>query len=111
MTTKANRPPPKPLRQGRLHSIASTAYPYGRITPTTTTVAAADLPKAMLRRLAEQAVPVRNCTMRGEPYTCPELRTHPRQTARASSLPSRVGQRLHHPDGRVTDLAGYPTTP
>ncbi len=24
----------------------------------------------------------------------------------AHALPSRTGQRLHHPDGRVTDLAG-----
>lgn len=52
--------------------------------------------------------PVRNSTMRGDPYTCPELRTHPRQAPSAHSLPSRVGQRLHHPDGRVTDLAGHP---
>ena len=28
--------------------------------------------------------------------------------AQSFGLPSRVGQRLRHPDGRVTDLAGQP---
>ena len=26
----------------------------------------------------------------------------------ALALPSRTGNRLHHPDGRITDLAGNP---
>lgn len=48
----------------------------------------------------------------GEPYKCPELRPIPgRSTTQATALPSRRGNRLHHPCGRVTDLAGQPITP
>lgn len=45
-------------------------------------------------------------------YTCPELSICHRPGALASQqLPSRMGNRLHHRDGRVTDLAGNPLAP
>ncbi|CAN7199627.1 hypothetical protein LJR118_000579 [Acidovorax sp. LjRoot118] len=48
----------------------------------------------------------------GEPYKCPELRPIAgRITTRTTALPSRRGNRLHHPCGLVTDLAGLPITP
>lgn len=44
-------------------------------------------------------------------YLCPELRPIPgRSTTQATALPSRRGNRLHHPCGLVTDLAGQPIT-
>ncbi|APW38994.1 hypothetical protein RD110_18750 [Rhodoferax koreense] len=45
---------------------------------------------------------------KGDPYQCPELgNTCHRPGAHvAHQAPSRVGDRLHHRDGRVTDLAG-----
>lgn len=45
-------------------------------------------------------------------YLCPELRPIVgRSTTRATALPSRRGNRLHHPCGKVTDLAGQPIQP
>lgn len=44
----------------------------------------------------------------GDPYKCPELRVNPGITADrlvAFALPSRRGNRLHFPDGRVEVLA------
>lgn len=42
-------------------------------------------------------------------YACPELRTVTRAgSTAANALPSRMNNRLHHPDGRVTDLQGKP---
>lgn len=46
-------------------------------------------------------------------YHCPELRPfqgRPSAT-QATALPSRRGNRLHHPCGLVTDLAGQPLNP
>jgi hypothetical protein len=47
-------------------------------------------------------------------YTCPELQRNVGISAErftAYSLPSRVGQRLHWPDGRVTALSEHPGLP
>ena len=78
------RPKPEKIRTGGLHSIAATGKAY----PGTDELVARL--KSERLELATSAVPVRNSTMRGDPYTCPELRTTPyRQgSADASSLPS-----------------------
>lgn len=47
-------------------------------------------------------------------YRCPELRRNPGMRADrfiAYDLPSRVGNRLHWPDGRVTPFAEHPGLP
>jgi len=45
--------------------------------------------------------------MGGDPYRCPELRRNAGINAErfvAFDLPSRIGQRLHYPDGRVEPM-------
>ncbi len=56
------------------------------------------------------AKPIGN-PMRGV-YTCPELRPNADRPAAANAfeLPSRMNNRLHYRDGRVTDLQGNPIT-
>ena len=46
-------------------------------------------------------------------YTCPELLPNADRPAgtQALALPSRMNNRLHYRDGRVTDLQGNPITP
>ena len=87
------RPKPEKIRTGGLHSIAATGKAY----PGTDELVARL--KSERLELATSAVPVRNSTMRGAPYTCPELRTTPyRQgSADASSLPSRTSFRPKQP--------------
>ena len=87
------RPKPEKIRTGGLHSIAATGKAY----PGTDELVARL--KSERLELATSAVPVRNSTMRGAPYTCPELRTSPyRQgSADASSLPSRTSFRPKQP--------------
>ena len=87
------RPKPEKIRSGGLHSIAATGKPY----PGTDDQVARL--KSERLELATSSVPVRNSTMRGDPYTCPELRTSPyRQgSADASSLPSRTSFRPKQP--------------
>ena len=87
------RPKPEKIRTGGLHSIAATGKAY----PGTDELVARL--KSERLELATSAVPVRNSTMRGDPYTCPELRTSPyRQgSADASSLPSRTSFRPKQP--------------
>ena len=87
------RPKPEKIRTGGLHSIAATGKPY----PGTDDQVARL--KSERLELATSSVPVRNSTMRGDPYTCPELRTSPyRQgSADASSLPSRTSFRPKQP--------------
>ena len=47
--------------------------------------------------VASAAVPVRNSTMRGAPYTCPELRSNPPRAGSADAyrLPSRSSFSSH----------------
>ena len=87
------RPKPEKIRTGGLHSIAATGKAYPG-----TDEQVARLKSERLE-LATSSVPVRNSTMRGDPYTCPELRTSPyRQgSADASSLPSRTSFRPKQP--------------
>ena len=87
------RPKPEKIRTGGLHSIAATGKAY----PGTDELVARL--KSERLELATSSVPVRNSTMRGDPYTCPELRTSPyRQgSADASSLPSRTSFRPKQP--------------
>ena len=87
------RPKLEKIRAGGLHSIAATGKPY----PGTDDLVARL--KSERLELATSSVPVRNSTMRGDPYTCPELRTSPyRQgSADASSLPSRTSFRPKQP--------------
>ena len=78
------RPKPEKIRTGGLHSIAATGKAY----PGTDELVARL--KSERLELATSAVPVRNSTMRGAPYTCPELRSSPHRagSADASRLPS-----------------------
>ena len=78
------RPKPEKIRAGGLHSIAATGKPY----PGTDDQVARL--KSERLELATSSVPVRNSTMRGAPYTCPELRSNPHRagSADASRLPS-----------------------
>lgn len=49
--------------------------------------------------IASTDTPVRNSTMRGDPYTCPELRTNPHRPGAmdAFSVPSRTSFRTPQP--------------
>ncbi|MBD9395578.1 hypothetical protein [Acidovorax sp. ACV01] len=49
--------------------------------------------------IASTEVPVRNSTTKGDPYTCPELRTNPYRpgSTDAFRLPSRTGFRTPQP--------------
>lgn len=89
---------PKPLRKGGLHNIEYTGAVYAQAKPLTAP-SMADLPVAMAKRLAQQArervfaaAPVRNSTMRGAAYTCPELSTPSTRPGAmdAFRLPSRT---------------------
>lgn len=113
MTTNAHahRMPPKPLRAAGLQPIEDSYRPYGpglSLAARQANVYSAAAPASTAAAHRPAYTPIRNSTMRGAPYTCPELARHPRDPGRAATLPSRVGNRLHHPDGRVTELAGNP---
>lgn len=62
------------------------------------------------KRRATWTAPLQTYPWQGrnsEPYKCPELKDTPGIPAsrmRAFTLPSRVGDRLHYPDGTVKDL-------
>lgn len=110
-TTKAThlqRGRPAPIRSNGLHSIvpANTSV-HGKvlISPVPSHAELAARRKSERLELATSTIPLRNSTTReGAPYTCPELqRNHGIPAARfaAFTLPSRVGGRLHYPDGRV----------
>ena len=87
------RPKPEKIRTGGLHSIAATGKAY----PGTDELVARL--KSERLELATSAVPVRNSTMRGAPYTCPELRTNPYRpgSGDAFTLPSRTSFRTPQP--------------
>lgn len=80
---------PKPLRKGGLHDVTHTT-PSGALTIKGSSPAYAHAREAA-RIQHTGPVPVRNSTMRGAPYTCPELRAPARAGALdAFRLPSRT---------------------
>lgn len=81
---------PKPLRKGGLHEVSHTT-PSGALTIKGSSPAYAHAREAArIQHLGN--VPVRNSTMRGAPYACPELSTPTRPGAMdAFRLPSRTG--------------------
>ena len=87
------RPKPEKIRTGGLHSIAATGKAYPG-----TDEQVARLKSERLE-LATSSVPVRNSTMKGDPYTCPELRSNPHRpgSADAYSLPSLTSFRPKQP--------------
>ena len=114
-TTKAthlHRGRPAPIRSNGLHSIvpAKTSV-HGKvlISPVPSQAELAARRKSERLELASRTMPIRNSTTReGAPYTCPELQRNPGIPAArfaAFALPSRVGGRLHYPDGRVEVVA------
>ena len=86
-------PKPAPLRKAGLQDIPATnlsASGKPLISPVPSQAELLARRKSERLELATSAVPVRNSTMRGAPYTCPELRSSPHRTgsADASRLPS-----------------------
>lgn len=77
--------PPKPLRGNGLHAIERTMSPQARDHLTRAQ-------QAQEGKDAEYRTPITNSAMRGEPYTCPELRSKPyrKGSEDAYSIPSRT---------------------
>ena len=87
------RPKPAPLRKAGLQDIPATnlsASGKPLISPVPSPAELHARRKSERLELATSTVPVRNSTMRGAPYTCPELRSNPHRagSADASRLPS-----------------------
>jgi hypothetical protein len=86
---------PTPLRAGGLHDIATTnvsAHGKVLISPVPNAAELAARRQSERLEIASSDTPVRNSTMRGPAYTCPELRTNPPRpgSADAFRLPSRT---------------------
>lgn len=83
------RPKPEPLRAAGLTSV------HGKplVSPIPSPAELHARRKSERLEIASSAVPVRNSTMGGKPYTCPELRTQPHHPGSrdAFSIPSRTG--------------------
>ena len=102
MTTHLHRPPRKPASTTGLQDVHTTSPRYGAQRPQGTRYdhgqhdAPAPLPAWLRERLHSSAT-----------YRCPELGRNPGIPAArfaAYTLPSRVGNRLHYPDGRVEEI-------
>ena len=96
------RPRPEPLRKASLQPIPTTNVTgSGKvlISPVASQAELQARRKSERLEIASTDVPVRNSTVRGAPYTCPELRTNPHRpgSADAFSLPSRTGFRNPQP--------------
>lgn len=89
------RPKPAPLRQAGLQAIGTTttsAHGKPLISPVASQAELLARRKSERLERATDCTPVRNSTMRGPAYTCPELRANPYRpgSADAYSLPSRT---------------------
>ncbi|MFN7155051.1 MAG: hypothetical protein ACK4OE_15310 [Acidovorax sp.] len=110
-STHLQRGRPAPIRSNGLHSIvpANTSV-HGKvlISPVASQAELAARRKSERLELATSTMPVRNSTVReSDPYRCPELGRNPGiPDARfaAYHLPSRVGNRLHFPDGHIEEV-------
>lgn len=107
MPTKSTHRPEK-LRTAGLHDLRTSAKPYGPASrtpgqnPVPTAAELSQRRKNERLEIASSATPVRNSTMRGAPYTCPELgRPSSRPGAMdAFRLPSRSSFGIHTPQER-----------
>jgi hypothetical protein len=96
------RPKPAPLRSAELQDIP-TAKVSGSgkvlISPVPSQTELQARRKSERLEIASDEVPVRNSTVKGPPYTCPELRTNPHRpgSADAYRLPSRTSFRTPQP--------------
>lgn len=104
MPTKTTHPPEK-LRTAGLHDLHTSTKAYG---PTSRTPGQNPVPTAAelaARRKSERleaassTTPVRNSTMRGDPFTCPELSTPSSRPGAmdAFRLPSRTSFGIRTP--------------
>ena len=95
-----HRGKPEVINSGGLHSIEATSKTYG-MKPAAPI--ATDHPARKKRTVA-----LHHAASTPTGYTCPELGRnpgmHPARFA-AYALPSRVGNCLHYPDGRVEEVA------
>lgn len=106
-----NQPCPPKLRKGGLHDIERASFVSS--SPNGTLMSSLDkrtrqAQQDELLRLASSNVRICNASMKGAPYTCPELQRNagiPEARFQAFTLPSRVGGRLHYPGGRVEMVA------
>ena len=86
---------PAPLREAGLQDIPTTSVTgSGKVLISPVPSQAELIARRKSERLeaATSCTPVRNSTMRGAPYTCPELRSNPHRpgSADAFSVPSRT---------------------
>jgi len=83
------QPRPPKLRKAGLQDIPATnlsASGKPLISPVPSPVELAARRKSERLELASNDVPVRNSTMRGAPYTCPELRSNPHRARSADAF-------------------------
>ena len=96
------RPRPQPLRSTELQDIPKShisANGKVLISPVPSQAELQARRKSERLEVASADVPVRNSTVKGPPYTCPELRTNPYRpgSADAYRLPSRTSFRTPQP--------------
>ena len=97
------RPAQRLLRRADLQPIPSAAQVSANgkplISPLPNAAELAARRKSERLEIASTDVPVRNSTVKGPPYTCPELRTNPHRpgSADAYRLPSRTSFRNPQP--------------